>query len=738
MRRETEESSFQQRSLEGDGDAAAGVLPLLSKTPDVGPIPESPTFVLPKLSRRNHFAAASDDEEDDGYKSSDEATLRDDHTGGVVNVSLSCSSVINTVFAEPLQRGASGANHDDGGGGEARPPQSENSTCVDARKRWSGSLRATHLLGDDDDYYDYVSAEAATRGRINAVRTDTDSVTTTTAFARDETISAGETQRHPEHGPEDSSTKELSSSREGLVGSGLCADLHPLPKYNSDGFVEPSGRSPQKQQQFKKIRKNWARLFQPEASGREAGGGGEVRRRRVVNARPTTASGVLGAGGTGATTVRVDNVLEPVINIAGSVGGHHLAIVEGGVFMKESCSKREERFYEMLKPVQEYVWRHRELLDAYYYSTSSSSSASASTSTSTSSASSASSASDGSSEVAEVGGGDQRGDSGEGDGSQSLEQKASVPVHWDMWWWCRRRGSLSTARSGRGMRAGGGGVSGAFGIGGEGPRGTNTAAAVRGGRHWDVLVPLVPFTPRYLGRRCVWLEGDPCRSKGGEPAFPPATEQGEGKFATSQAEATATATSTAMASENEKKLRQMIVLEDLCNGFVRPCILDIKMGSRQYGMNPPEAKLHSKVRKAALSTSMQHGVRLAGMKQWCPDTQQYETQSKMAGRKMTLEELRETILRFMQYSKRLRHNFCKQLRRLRLAFMQQDVFRFFTSSLLFVYDADRPLLSSRIVMVDFAFTYEREELQRGGDPEAAYERDDGYIKALDTLLDILA
>ncbi|ESL06578.1 inositol polyphosphate kinase-like protein [Trypanosoma rangeli SC58] len=701
MRRETEENSCQRWSLEGDGDTAAGVMPLLSVTSNVDPTLESPSFVLPELSRRNHFAAAGDDEEDDGYKSSDEATVRGGHTGGAV--SLSCSSVTNTVFAEPLRRGASGANDDDddGDGGEARPPRSENSTGVDAKKRWSGSLSAMHLLGDDDDDYDYVSAEAATRGRMNSVRTDTDSATTTMAFARDGTMSAGDTQRHPERGPADSSTKELSSSREGLVGSGLCADLHPLPKYNSDGVVESSGQLPQEQQRLKKIRKKWARLFHPGAAGREARGGGEVRRRRVVNARPTTASGVLGAGGTGATTVRVDNVLEPVINIAESVGGHHLTVVEGGVFMKESCSKREERFYEMLKPVQEYVWRHPELLDAYYPTTSPS-------------------ASDGSSEVAEGSGGEQRGDGGEGDDGQSSGQKTSVPVHWDMWWWCHRRRSLSAACSGRDVRAGGDGVGGTFGIGSERPRGMSMAAAGGRGRHWDVLVPLVPFTPRYLGRRCVWLEGDVCRSKSGERAFSPATSQDE-----------------ATANEEEKKPRQMIVLEDLCNGFVHPCILDIKMGRRQYGMNPSEAKLRSKVRKAALSTSMQHGVRLAGMKQWCPDTQQYETQSKIAGRNMTLEELRETILRFTQYSKRLRHNFRKQVLWLQLAFTQQDVFRFFTSSLLFVYDADRPLLSSRIVMVDFAFTYEREELQRGGDPEAAYERDDGYMKALDTLLAIL-
>lgn len=55
------------------------------------------------------------------------------------------------------------------------------------------------------------------------------------------------------------------------------------------------------------------------------------------------------------------------------------------------------------------------------------------------------------------------------------------------------------------------------------------------------------------------------------------------------------------------------MLENLTHKFRYPCVLDLKMGTRQYGDDAPESKRKSQTAKAANTTTITLGVRLAGM-----------------------------------------------------------------------------------------------------------------------------
>ncbi|KAG5509370.1 hypothetical protein JKF63_06680 [Porcisia hertigi] len=191
-------------------------------------------------------------------------------------------------------------------------------------------------------------------------------------------------------------------------------------------------------------------------------------------------------------------------------------------------------------------------------------------------------------------------------------------------------------------------------------------------------------------------------------------------------------------NKGDGKICRMIMLEYVCYRFRHPCVMDIKMGSRQYGLHPAAEKKRSKVLKANLSTSARYGIRLAGYRRWDPEEKQYRFRSKLQCRFLTLEEVKSEMSDFLHHSREIEHVFRRQLQRLRVAFSQQTVFRFYTSSLLFVYDAEDPLRTARVTMVDFAYTYESKELLQGGDPDAEFDYDIGYLKAIDTLLSLLA
>lgn len=64
---------------------------------------------------------------------------------------------------------------------------------------------------------------------------------------------------------------------------------------------------------------------------------------------------------------------------------------------------------------------------------------------------------------------------------------------------------------------------------------------------------------------------------------------------------------------NDEKVGEYIILEDLTVNKRKPCMMDIKMGTRQHGVYASLSKIKSQSLKCDNSTSRQLGVRVCGM-----------------------------------------------------------------------------------------------------------------------------
>lgn len=194
------------------------------------------------------------------------------------------------------------------------------------------------------------------------------------------------------------------------------------------------------------------------------------------------------------------------------------------------------------------------------------------------------------------------------------------------------------------------------------------------------------------------------------------------------------------------RFERFILLEDLTADMQKPCALDLKMGTRQYGLEANETKQASQRKKCLQTTSRELGVRVCGLQVWDEKRQRYYMRDKYFGRRLNSGMPFAKILSKFLYDGSSEYSvvekipsIIKQLQELYGAFEQLKGYRMYGSSVLLMYDGADQALGKDISVhiIDFAQSVIGDDASNTHyirPPKYPELPDMGYLRGLKTLI----
>lgn len=180
---------------------------------------------------------------------------------------------------------------------------------------------------------------------------------------------------------------------------------------------------------------------------------------------------------------------------------------------------------------------------------------------------------------------------------------------------------------------------------------------------------------------------------------------------------------------------EYLVLENLTYGYNKPCVLDLKIGTRMYGDFATQEKIKSQQVKAKETTSGKLGLRVCGFQRYSQTEKEFQKVDKYAGRRADEEKFRQLLETFFTIKGRVQTsvirtlvNQCKKLRKI---IAELDGFRFYSSSLLILYEGGHHSKRAKFSDQDDADDDTEEEDQEHSHDEEIFVRRGPLIKLID-------